>query len=85
MEDIENYEKMGGLKNEISIMVAQQYAICQITAPREKAIAVLMKLQALGVTDREILEYLRMAQQDARKTFQLIYFMLSSMFLLFII
>ena len=55
MEDIENYNKIGGLKNEISNIVMQQYTIGQIMAPREKAIAALMKLQALGVTDGEIL------------------------------
>ncbi len=48
MEDIKNYEKIGGLQNEISKMVMQQYAIGQMTAPREKAIEELMKLQALG-------------------------------------
>ena len=55
MEDIEYYEKIGGLKNEISKIVMQQYAIGQITAPREKAISALMGFQVLGVTDGEIL------------------------------
>jgi hypothetical protein len=55
MKDIENYHKIGGLKNEIFKMVMQQYAIGQIMAPREKAIAALLRLQALGVTDGEIL------------------------------
>jgi len=50
MEDIENYHKIGGLKNEISKMVMQQYTIGQIMAPREKAITALLRLQALGVT-----------------------------------
>lgn len=55
MEDVKYYEKIRGLKNEISRMVVQQYAIGQITAPREKAIGTLMRPQALGVTDAEIL------------------------------
>lgn len=55
IEDIENYEKIGGLQNEISKMAVQQYAIRQMTAPREKAISALMGFQALGVTDGEIL------------------------------
>jgi hypothetical protein len=54
MQDIENYNKIGGLKNEISKMVMQQYTIGQIMAPREKAIAALLRLQALGVKDEEI-------------------------------
>jgi hypothetical protein len=57
MEDIENYEKIGGLKNEISKMVMQKYAIDQMTAPREKAINSLIRLQAFGITDEEILGF----------------------------
>jgi hypothetical protein len=30
MEDIENYDRMGGLKNEISKLVMQKYTIEQI-------------------------------------------------------
>jgi hypothetical protein len=55
MEDIENYNKIGGLKNEISKMVMQQYTFGQIMAPREKAITTLMRLQSLGITDGEII------------------------------
>ena len=50
---IEDYERIGGLKNQISNLVMQKYSIEQICAPREKAIAALMRLQALGVTDGE--------------------------------
>jgi DNA repair exonuclease SbcCD ATPase subunit len=68
MEDIENYEKIGGLKNEISKMVMQKYAIDQMTAPREKAINSLIRLQAFGITDEEILGFhgfLNMARSES--------------------
>ena len=68
MEDIENYDKIGGLKNEISKMAMQQYTIGQIMAPREKAIAALLRLQILGVTDEEILNIYEWLNQDTRKT-----------------
>ena len=55
MADIENYDIAGGLKNEISGLVIQKYAIEQIIAPRERAITTLMRLQSLGITDEEIL------------------------------
>jgi hypothetical protein len=68
MEDIENYEKIGGLKNEISKIMMQQYAFGQITAPREKAINSLIRLQAFGITDEEILGlhgFLNMARSES--------------------
>lgn len=55
MEDIENYDKMGGLKCEISKLVMQKYTIDQMAAPRNKAITALIKLQSYSVTDDEIL------------------------------
>jgi hypothetical protein len=55
MEDIENYERIGDLKNEISKLVMQKCAIDQICAQRNKAITSLIKLQSFGVTDEEIL------------------------------
>ncbi len=55
MEDIENYNRIGDLKNEISKLVMQKYTIDQISAPRNKAITALIKLQSYAVTDEEIL------------------------------
>ena len=56
MEDIGDYERIGGLKSQISNMVMQKYSMEQICAPREKAIASLMRLKSWGVTDIEILD-----------------------------
>lgn len=38
IEEIENYNRIGGLKNEISRLAAQIYAMNQICEPRNKAI-----------------------------------------------
>ena len=67
--EIENYNRIGGLKNEISRLAAQIYAINEICAPRNKAITSLLKLQNYGITDIEILnvcEYLNRARFESR-------------------
>lgn len=55
VEDIEDYNRTGGMKNEIANLAMQRYAINQMSAPRDKAITALLKLQAFGITDGEIL------------------------------
>jgi hypothetical protein len=55
IEDIENYNTIGGMKNEISRLAGQRYAMNEICAPRNKAITSLLKLQNYGITDEEIL------------------------------
>lgn len=42
------------MKNEISKLVMQKYAIDQMCTQRNKAIASLIKLQSCGITDEEI-------------------------------
>jgi hypothetical protein len=56
IKDIENYNNIGGMKNEISTLAMQRYAINQMSAPRDKAITALLRLQAYGITDDEILK-----------------------------
>jgi len=55
IEEIENYNRIGGLKNEISRLAAQRYAMNEICAPRNRAITSLLNLQNYGITDDEIL------------------------------
>jgi hypothetical protein len=55
MEDIEYYDRIVGLKNEISKLVMHKYTIDQVCERRNKAITALIKLQSYGVTDEEIL------------------------------
>ena len=67
VEDIENYNRLGGMKNEISNLAMQRYAINQMAAPRDKAITALFKLQCYGISDEEVLnvyEYLNRARSE---------------------
>ena len=49
IEDIENYNRIGGMNKEISRLAVQIYAMNQICAPRNKAITSLLKLQNYGI------------------------------------
>jgi hypothetical protein len=65
IEDIENYKRIGGMKNEISNLAMQRYAINQMSVPRDKAITALFKLQGYGISGDEVLnvyEYLNRAR-----------------------
>ncbi len=53
IKDIENYNNIGGVKNEISTLAMQRYAINQMSAPRDKAITALLRLQAYGITEQK--------------------------------
>jgi hypothetical protein len=55
IEEIDNYNRIGGMKNEISNLAMQRCAINQMSASRDKAITALLKLQAYRITDEEIL------------------------------
>jgi hypothetical protein len=55
IEELEKYNRIGGLQNEISSLAMQRYAINQMSTPRNEAITALLKLQAYGITDEEIL------------------------------
>jgi len=71
IEDIENYNRIGGMKNEISNLAMQRYAMNEICAPRNKAITSLLKLQNHGITDDEILnvfEFLNRASFESTAT-----------------
>ena len=71
IEDIENYNRVGGLKKEISRLATEIYAMNEICAPRNKAITSLLKLQNYGITDIEILnvyEYLNRARFESAAT-----------------
>ena len=51
IEDIENYNRIGGLNKEISGLAVQIFGMNEICAPRNKAIAALLKRQTCGITD----------------------------------
>ena len=54
IEDIENYNRIGGLNKEISRLAVQIFGMNEICAPRNKAITSLLKLQSYGISDQEI-------------------------------
>jgi hypothetical protein len=56
LEDIDNYNRIGGLMNERCRLAADIYAMKEMSAPRNKAIMTLLKLQNWGITDHEILK-----------------------------
>jgi hypothetical protein len=69
--DIENYNRIGGMKNEITRLAVQIYGMNEICAPRNKAVTSLLKLQNYGITDEEILnvfEYLSRARFESAAT-----------------
>jgi hypothetical protein len=73
IEDIENYNRIGGLNKEISRLGAQIYALNQICAPRNKAITSLLKLQSYGISDHEVLnvyEYLSRTRSESAAAIQ---------------
>jgi hypothetical protein len=47
IEDIDNYNRIGGMKNEISRLAAQIYAMNEICAPRNKAITSLLSFRIM--------------------------------------
>ena len=71
LKDIDDYNIIGGMKNEISNLAMQRYAINQMSAPRDKAISSSLKLQNYGITDDEILdvyEFLNRARFESAPT-----------------
>jgi len=73
IEDIENYNRVGGLKKEISRLAMEIYTMNQICAPRNKAITSLLKLQSYGISDQEVLnvyEYLNRTRSESAATIQ---------------
>jgi hypothetical protein len=54
IEDIENYNRIGGMNKEITRLAVQIFGMNEICAPRNKAMTSLLKLQNYGITDDEI-------------------------------
>ena len=55
IEDIENYNRIGGMNKEITRLAVQIFGMNEICAPRNKAFTSLLKLQNYGITDDEVL------------------------------
>jgi hypothetical protein len=73
IEDIENYNRIGGMNKEITRLAVQIFGMNQICAPRNKAITSLLKLQSYGISDQEVLnvyEYLNRTRSESAATIQ---------------
>jgi len=73
IEDIENYNRIGGMNKEITRLAVQIFGMNEICAPRNKAITSLLKLQRYGISDQEVLnvyEYLNRMRSESAATIQ---------------
>jgi len=73
IEDIENYNRIGGMNKEITRLAVQIFGMNEICAPRNKAITSLLKLQSYGISDQEVLnvyEYLNRTRSESAATIQ---------------
>jgi hypothetical protein len=53
--DIRDYNKMGGVKKELSMLCQQIFVVNGICANQNKAIATVLKLQSHGITEEQII------------------------------
>ena len=66
IEDIQDYEQLGGMKKQQSDVSMQIYTLNQLSGRQNKAIMALFKLQSLGVTDDQILNMCRFFEEYGR-------------------
>ena len=63
IEDIHEYNRLGGMKKQLSDVAMQIYALNQFSARQNNAIMALFKLQSLGVTEDQILSVCRFFEE----------------------
>ncbi len=71
IEDIRDYEKLGGTKKQLNDISMQIFMMNQILGRKNYAVNAMMELQSVGVTDKEILnihEFLNAARYQYTKT-----------------
>jgi hypothetical protein len=56
IDDIKKYDKIHSLKEELSALYFQKYALDQVCLRQNQAIATVLKLQSHGVTEDRILQ-----------------------------
>jgi hypothetical protein len=55
IRDIKDYNKMGGVKKELSILCQQIFVVNGICANQNKAMMAMLNLQSLGITEEQII------------------------------
>jgi hypothetical protein len=72
INDIKKYNKINGLKKELSALNFQKYAISQFCSSYSDAIMALVKLRTYGVTEDQILLYVnRILEEKSHKIISL--------------
>ena len=56
--DIQDYNKIGGLKKQLAALCTQVYAVKEVCSHQNQAMIALLKLQSRGITEEQILLYL---------------------------
>ena len=63
IEDIQYYNKLGGMKKELSDVAIKVFVMNQFSARQNNAIMTLFKLQSRGVTEDQILSVCRFFEE----------------------
>jgi hypothetical protein len=64
IEDIQYYNKLGGMKKELSDLATKVFVMNQLSARQNNTIMALIKLQSQGVTEDQILSLSRGESRD---------------------
>ena len=55
MNDIKDYNKLGGLKKQLAALYAQVYTVKEVCSHQNQAMVALVKLKSYGITEDDIL------------------------------
>jgi hypothetical protein len=55
--DIQDYNKLGGLKKQLAALCAQVYAVKQVCSHQNQAMVALVTLKSYGITEDDILSW----------------------------
>ena len=55
INDIQDYNKLGGLKKQLAALCAQVYAVKEVCSHQNQAMVALVKLKSYGITEDHIL------------------------------
>ena len=69
IEDIQYYNKLGGIKKQLSDVSSKVFVMNQLSARQNNAVMTLIKLQSQGITEDQIL-YLSRGEISGDSTIQ---------------
>ncbi|MFL6378858.1 MAG: hypothetical protein ACJ72R_15540, partial [Nitrososphaeraceae archaeon] len=55
IDDIKKYNKINGLKKELSSLYMQKYTVDQVCFSQNKSMMAMLNLQSLGITEEQII------------------------------